>query len=117
MEFLDIANEVREWGNAGAGAITLYLAVVSGYLVAAFIAAKELTKFQSIFISTIFVVFASFCTLGTFTYFYAIHQVTAIYGPEVGYIVLTPIFSYIISAAEVFGIIGSLHFMHQARNR
>ena len=115
MEFLDIANEVREWGNSGIGAITLYLAVVSGYLVTAFVAAKELTKYQSIFINTLFVVFALFFTVGTFVYFFAVHQVTATFGPEVGYTIVSPIYSYVISAAEILGIVGSLHFMHHAR--
>ena len=58
----------------GVNALMLYLTIVSGYLVASFVAGSRLTKLQSGFISSLFVVFTGFSCWGVFEYWSSAFQ-------------------------------------------
>ena len=54
-------------------ASTLYLTVVSGYLVVVYQAGKNLTRYQLLLVSALFLSFAVFFTAGTFGFFKGAH--------------------------------------------
>ena len=54
--------------SMGVSALALYLTIVSGYLIASFMAGAKLTTVQASFVSSLFVVFASFTCWGVFEY-------------------------------------------------
>lgn len=110
------------WGSQemGVNSMMVYLTVISGYLVVAYLAGSELTRTQNIFISTIFVVFASFATWGLVSYFWVGEQLRRIL--EAGGIdptvVLNPVGvnpAVIAAQMMVAGIFGALRFMWDVR--
>ncbi len=54
--------------SMGVSALALYITIVSGYLIASFVAGARLTSLQASFVASLFVVFASFTCWGVFEY-------------------------------------------------
>ncbi|NIV17840.1 MAG: hypothetical protein GWN47_05390 [Woeseiaceae bacterium] len=100
------------------GAMVFYLSIVSGYLVVAYLAGKNLTKSQAIFISSLFTVFALFALWGSVAYFYMGSQYTEHF--TVPLVSQTRPFGvrpfYIIGTLQFIGIIASLRFMWDVRH-
>ncbi len=114
MGIIDIIDQTREMVMAAMTASTLYLTVVSGYLIAAYVAGNGLSNFQLLFVTALFVAFASFFSLGSFGYFVGAHNFMTVYQPET-YNDLYITYGYWIFSAQILGIIGSLVFMYQAQ--
>ena len=117
MTFFELAELLRENINAGMGAVTLYLTVVTTYLVAAYLAGEKLTRFQTILTTSLFIVFALVFTFGSIAFFQSSTEITAKYGSEVGIGTFPIQYSWVIGCAEIFGILGSLKFMFDVRNK
>ena len=84
MTFFELAELVRENINAGMGAITLYLTVITTYLVAAYLAGGKLSRFQAFLTTSLFVVFALVFTFGSVAFFQATTDISNRFGSEVG---------------------------------
>lgn len=95
----------------GMTAMTLYFTVISGYLVVAYLAGKNLRRSQILFINGLFVSFALILTFGTFSFFAGAAGIGGDNGPIVNW--LAPA----IGAIQLAGIVGSIRFMHETRNR
>lgn len=115
MDFATLNEMVRENINSGMNAVTLYLSIVSAYLVVAYLVGKKMSFFQMMLATTLFVVFASFFSFGTFGFFNAAHLLSARFGPELDFPVLSATYAWIICIAQTLGILGSLVFMLHER--
>lgn len=116
MELIDLIGETRESITVAMEAFTLYLTVVSGYLVVSYIAGKELSRFQVLFVTSLFIAAAILCTVGSFSYFRGAHDLNLTWAPEDydgGYIV----YAYWIAVVQILGIVGSLIFMYGSRKK
>lgn len=116
MTFFELAGLVRENINAGMGAITLYLTVVTTYLVAAYLAGEKLTRFQVFLTTSLFIIFAVVFTTGSVAFFRSTTEITARFGNDVGISTFPILFAWAVGCAEIFGILGSLKFMFDVRN-
>ena len=63
---LDLIEAGTSLLEAGMFGISIYLSVVSGYLVVAYMAGKDLGKFQLFTVSVLFVTFSFFASFGSF---------------------------------------------------
>ena len=117
MTFFELAELLRENINAGMGAITLYLTVVTTYLVAAYLAGEKLTRFQTFLTTSLFIVFALVFTFGSVAFFQSTTEITARFGNEVGISTFPIQFAWVIGFAEILGILGSLRFMFDVRSK
>jgi hypothetical protein len=66
----DMAESFWNAQEMGVNALMLYLTVISGYLVVAYLAGRDLTVSQSRFISSLFVVFSSYALWGVVQYWW-----------------------------------------------
>ena len=105
----------------GINALMLYLTVISGYLIVAYLVGPRLTRFQARFISCIFVVFALYALWGVAQYWATgdmARQVLAAGEPGksigLNYLGLNP--AWIAAPMGVAGIVGALKFMWDVRN-
>ena len=57
--------------HAGISSVTLYISILSGYLIVFYIAGAKLSTMQSIFITMLFVVFSAIPTWAVYEYFSA----------------------------------------------
>jgi hypothetical protein len=114
MESLDAIDQTRENMIAAMEAITLYLSVLSGYLVVAYTIGKNLIGFRLFLVTALFIAFSSFFVLGTFGFFRVAHDIFGQWGPQ-DYDGRFIIYAYWISAAQILGVIGSLYFMYDTR--
>ena len=117
MTFFELAELLRENINSGMSAVTLYLTVVTTYLVAAYLAGEKLTRFQTFLTTSLFIVFALVFTLGSVAFFQSASAISARFGNEVGISVFPIRYAWIIGFAEIFGILGSLRFMFDVRSK
>jgi hypothetical protein len=115
MEFVDAMSHTREASIAMMETITLYLTVVSGYLIVAYSTGKNLNVFQVSFVTAVFVVFAFFFIVGTNTFISQAHFVASqlFENPNDNYRLM----GNIIISAEILGIIGSLWFMYDVKRK
>lgn len=101
--------------------ITLFLSIVSGYLLVAYLVGAKLTRIQTIIISTLFAVGAVFQCWGLLTYEIAIEEYLAAKAD------IAPLTSYqysvlqgnagtIIASALVAGTMAALYFMWSIRH-
>ena len=94
--------------------MTLYLTVVSGYLVVAYLAGAKLSRFQSGFITLLFVVFACHfivSSYGAFEAAYMLHQ-THFPGDVLG---PSAVMNRTLAVFQLLGILGCLKFMRDVR--
>ena len=114
-EMSSAAETVSNAMNLSLAFMTLYLSVVTGYLVVAYLVGSRLTKFQSAFITILFVVFSIHFTLssfGAFEHAYATHKEffpDAIFGPS-------PVMNRGLAIFQLAGVLGCLKFMWDVRN-
>ncbi|MEQ8313726.1 MAG: hypothetical protein RL839_12190 [Gammaproteobacteria bacterium] len=116
MELVDLISETRESVTVAMEAFALYLTVASGYLVVAYIAGKDLSRFQLLFITSLFFAVTILCTVGSYSYFRGAHDMNLHWAPENydgGYIV----YAYWVAVTQILGIAGSLIFMHSSRKK
>jgi len=110
-----VAGLIGDAMNLSLAFMTLYLSVVTGYLIAAYLVGSRLTIFQAAFITLLFVVFSVHFTLsgfGAFEAAYAAHlkfSSDAPVGPS-------PIMNRGLAAFQLAGVIGCLKFMWDVRN-
>lgn len=100
--------------NLSLAFMTLYLSVVTGYLIVAYLVGSKLTKFQSAFITVLFTVFAIHFTLSSFGSFevaYATHQK---FSPA-GTVGPSPIMNRSLAVFQLVGVLGCLKFMWDVR--
>jgi len=101
--------------NLSLAFMTLYISVVTGYLVVAYLVGSKLTKSQSAFITVLFVVFSIHFTLSSFGAFemaYATQQEflpDAKYGPAA-------MLNRGLAIFQLAGVLGCLKFMWDVRN-
>ena len=117
MTFFELSELLREIINSGMSAITLYLTVVTTYLVAAYLAGEKLTRFQTFLTTSLFIVFALVFTVGSVAFFQNTNEISARFGNKVGVSTFPIRYAWIIGCAEIFGILGSLRFMFDVRRK
>lgn len=116
MDLVDVIEQYRETIVAAMGAITLYLSIVSGYLIAAHTAGNTLSRFQAALITILFLAFSLFFTVGSFGFFMSAYGIVVLSDAE-GFGVTARIYAFWIAGAQLLGIIGSLVFMYEARRK
>ena len=92
--------------------VTIYLTVVTGYLVVAYTAGKNLSKFELIVISTLFVLFSLFFTFGANIHFTKATEYAEEIDIYTGALVAETVF-----ISQIAGIVASLVFMYRSRKR
>ena len=99
-------------------AMMFYLSIVTGFLVAAYIAGKNFTRSQSIFVSSLFAIFSLFALWGSVGYFYLGAEYAALY--DVSFVIQSRPLGikpyYVIGLLEFVGIIAALKFMWDVRH-
>ena len=116
MELVEITEQARESIVAAMEAITLYLSILTGYLIVAYTVGKNLSKFQLIIITALFLTFSTFFVLGTYMFFMRAHDMNLTWRPE-SYTGQNAIFALWIGGAQLAGIIASLAFMYDAQKK
>lgn len=117
MSEADVIQVIHEALLGGLGAITLYVSILSGYLVVIYMAGKELSRFQVLLISFLFVIFSLFMVFGTLAWFGAATSYAITYGGDYGFEPVPLAYGYVISIAEFLGILGSLYFAFDIRRQ
>jgi hypothetical protein len=106
--------------EVGIESMTLYLSVISGYLLVAYFVGSNLTRSQAAFISSIFTVFASYALWGVAQYWWIgdmareVLESRGLNDIELNYIGLNP--ALIGAPIGVLGIYGALRFMWHVRH-
>ena len=116
MELVEGAVVGGQFVVAAMEAITLYLTILSGYLIVAYAVGRDLSTFQAIIITAIFVVFASFFVTGTYEFFNTANVTHKLLSPET-YPERARLYSYWIVGTQIAGIIAALAFMYDARRK
>jgi len=114
VEYAELIAEVRENYSAAFEAMTLFLTVVTAYLVVAYTVGRELSKFQMFLTTGLFVVFALTFTIGAYGFIERAHYLQTRWGEET-YSGLNIYFAYWTGSIQLVGIIGSLYFMYGAQ--
>lgn len=114
VEYFVYAEGIRGSVLAGLEATTLYITVVSAYLIAIHVAGARLEKFQIFLVTALFVTFATFFTIGTYGFFYNAYANSVEYGAQFE-AYTTVWYARILGSAQILGIIGALIFMIQIR--
>jgi len=101
--------------------VALYLTIISGYLLVAYLAGTQLTRVQVIIVSVLFVVGAGLQCWGIFLYQLANEEYVAakaIISPLTEYqkVIATSGGGIIIGSVMAFGIFASLYFMWSVRH-
>jgi len=116
MEYAVLVSEMREWMGSAMEASTLYLSIVTGFLIVAHTTAKDLSRFQLAFITFLFIGFALFFTYGTYGMFMRAYDLQIEWGSDT-YSGVHKLFAIWIGGFQLLGIAGSLFFMYQAKNK
>lgn len=110
-------------GNYSVGAMTsmsLYLTIVTAYLVTAFVAGKRLQPIEVFIVTVLFVLSASFFIFGTVGFFtrqvYVVQKLAAIQTDATFFMSSSTPMLYIV-VVELLGILASLIFMWSVRRR
>jgi hypothetical protein len=114
MEYAELIPELRENINSAMAATTLYLSIITGYLIVAHTAAKTFSGFQLGLITFLFLAFSSFFGYGTYSLFLRAHGLQMQWG-EATYSGIFAVYGTWIGLAQMLGIVGSLFFMYQAK--
>jgi hypothetical protein len=100
--------------NLSLAFMTLYLSVVTGYLVVAYLAGSKLSRFQVTFVTILFVVFSVHLTVSSYGAFEAAYIAHLKYFPD-EVIGPSPILNRGLAVFQLAGIIGCLTFMWDVR--
>ena len=105
----------------GIQSLMMYLTVSSGYLIVAYLAGAQLTRSQTLFVSALFFIFASYAVWGVAKYWaagydalLALEELDADMMVELNYLEVNPV--VIALTMGVLGIVGSLKFMWDVRH-
>ncbi len=98
-------------GNAGS-AMSIYVTITSGYLLVAYLAGKDLTRLQAVFISVLYVTFATFNTFAVVSYFQSAFHFGHTYGA--GLVPYWPVYG--LGTLFPLGILACLKFMWDVRH-
>ncbi len=109
-----VAEMISNSLNLSLAFLTLYLSVVSGYLVVSYLVGAKLTKFQSSFVTILFVVFSLHFTLSSYGAFEGAHLVHRQYFPADS-LGPSPIMNRGLAMFQVAGVLGCLKFMWDVR--
>lgn len=120
MSEADLAESFWNAQEMGVNALMLYLTVISGYLVVAYLVGRDLTVSQSRFISSIFVVFSGYALWGVVQYWWTGDQLRVfLESHEFGRVATLNALSLnpaLIAGPMGFaGILGALRFMFDTR--
>ena len=96
-------------------ATTLYLSIVSGFLVVGYTVGAQLSRFQLAVVSTLFVLFAFFFAVSTFSLVTRANEFILNYGT--GDFQTNAATPYIIFSIECLGIVAAVAFMMHSRRK
>jgi len=102
--------------HAGISAITVYLTVLSGYLIAFYVVGHKLSKRQSLFLTILFIVFSAIPVWGAFEYWSAAMEAARAIENEfllIRFININP--ALLLVPLMVAGIAGCLNFARDTR--
>lgn len=116
MEHAEIVSITTEYVLGAMEASTLYLSVLTGYLVVAYAVGKDLSKFQLFLITSLFIAFSGFFGSGSYSFFMIGHGLQIQWGADT-YSGAYMSFALWIGSVQALGIIGSLYFMYEARKK
>lgn len=113
MESFDYFQTNAALYEVGMTATTVYITVVTAYMVCAYFAGSELKKSQLIIVSGLFIVFALIFALGSFRFYSDAVDLTISEGITATFIMVNA--PRIIFFAQIAGIIAALKFMSDIR--
>lgn len=99
--------------EAGMTATTVYLTVVTAYLVCAYVVGSELKTSQLIIVSSLFIVFALIFAFGSYRLYSGAVGLTLAEGVEAGFLVVNA--PALVLFAEIAGVVAALKFMRDIR--
>ena len=111
-QVLATATLVTELLGAASGAMSLYLTVISGYLLVAYLVGKELTFLQTIIITTLFIFFCTTNTIATMSYMQSAHYFGQTYGEGRAPSWAAPVTGTLLA----LGVFAALKFMWDVRH-
>jgi hypothetical protein len=111
-QIIAVAQLTTELVAGGANAMNIYLTATSGYLLVAYLAGKNLTRMQTLIITVLYAVFASFNTIAILSHFNNAFYFGHTYGA--GLVPRWPIYG--IGILFPLGILASLKFMWDVRH-
>lgn len=111
-QILAAATVATEILAAAGSAMSLYLTVISGYLLVAYIAGKELTFLQTTIITVLFGFFAGLNTIATMSYMESAHYFGSTYGAGRSPAWAAPA----VGTVLFLGILAALKFMWDVRH-
>ena len=119
MTEYELADVAGSYSVGGMTAISLYLTIVTAYLVTAFVAGRRLDSTETFIVTTLFIFSASFFVFGTIAFFtrqaYIIEKLAAIETDSTFYASKSA--AVYIAVVEILGIVASLKFMWNVRRR
>ena len=101
--------------HAGISSVTLYISILSGYLIVFYIAGAKLSTMQSIFITMLFVVFSVVPTWAVYEYFSAAMEAASAMEKKFLFIRMDINPAVFLVPLMVAGIIGCLNFAWETR--
>jgi hypothetical protein len=102
--------------SAGASAVTLYISLLTGYLIAFYVAGEKFSTRQSIFLTMLFVVLSAIPVWGVFEYFSAAMKAARAIEKDfllIGLLDINP--ATFLVPLMVAGIVGCLNFAWESR--
>ena len=106
-----------EFNSIALTAMALYLTSVSSFLIAAYLVARNLTRYQVSVVTGLFLIFACLFTWGTVGYFLrALYFVTQLREITDADFWMTPVTPYVVGSVEIIGVFVCLIFMWQVRH-
>jgi hypothetical protein len=119
MSEYELSELSADYLNGAMGAISLYITVVTAYLVAAFSAGKRLNSSEYLIVTVLFVLSASFFIFGSVALLsrqlYIVEKLAAIESDATVFLSKTLIMY--IAAVEILGVFAGLKFMWSIRRR
>ncbi len=113
MESIPTIEEVTAYWEIGIMATTVYLSVISGYLIVAYNIGSKLAQSQLIIISSLFGAFALIFSFGSYSFF---NNAITLSGLRYGEILpIAQFLPAIAGSIELAGIVAALKFMKDVR--
>jgi len=95
--------------------ITIFISIVTGYLITAYKVGAELSKTQVWFLSFIFVIFSVFTIWGSVVYFSVGDRIVSSMTAEASQISISP--THVVGILETIILAGCLFFMRNIRRK
>ncbi len=110
----ELASSIAALNDNALSLIAIYLSVLSGYIIAAYMVGENLSRFQLFFINSLFVIFSLLLTVGAFQIFQLVAEIQAEYAGLIPEFVATR-FVLTTLIIQLIAIGGALFFMHDRR--